>query len=159
MAFVNKCPKGTFQKFKSNYAHVTIFLLISVNLSQFSPLRSMLIQFGIVGPFSPLQSISVQFSPFGPFRCIYLRMDKDRFGLRVPILKTSLILFVVLYHHSLDSWDLEVRFFQWSSHKVELMHCILFVFVSVCERERESTLMYIWCRTITKRFIWRWLEV
>ena len=103
MAFVNKGPKGTFQNFKSNYAHVTIFLLISVNLSQFSPLRSMLIQFGIVGPFSSLQSISVQFSPFGPFRCIYLRMDKDRFGLRVPILKTSLILFVVLYHHSLDS--------------------------------------------------------
>ena len=58
-------------------------------LVKFNSLRSIRficptsVQFGILGPFGLIQSISVHFSRFGQIWCTYLRMEKDKFWLRV----------------------------------------------------------------------------
>ena len=101
-----------YQVYFGQFRFIRSISFTSVNFSSFDLLRSLrsnLVHFGLfwsnsvyfdlVGPhlsnsvysvhsvhfglFGLIQFISTHFGPFGPIRCIYLRMEKDKFWLRV----------------------------------------------------------------------------
>ena len=105
-----------FSSVQSNSVHFCLFGLFRSNpvlFSLFGPIRSvwsiliysvLLVDFGLFSPlrsvwsisvcsvhFGSVRSTSVHLVMFGQFQCTYLRMEKNRFELRVPIFNLNLI--------------------------------------------------------------------
>ena len=64
---------------------------VANDLVHFGPFQSSLVYYVHLVHFNPIPSTSVHLVYFNPFQCTYLRIGRDRLGLRVPILYQNFI--------------------------------------------------------------------
>ena len=85
-------PFNLLGSLRSNLFHFSLFWSFLVHFSRFGPfspicpiqsIQSYLVHVVYFGPFNLILSILVNFAPFGLIWCIYLRIEKDKFLLRV----------------------------------------------------------------------------